>query len=350
MDFNFFPTDSKNVVQLDNKWSRPIIVPEFSPNGDLTLIRFENATRRVKAQKKVRTNQTQADLPTVATPLAEYMTDIMNEIPKNTTKNQREKLIIENLFIEILRDDQLKNQLTDVISNVTKNTISKTNVQISTDGDLLATRSNKTRGNSKIENSSNDKRNKSSNKSETTTTLPVKTTERIRESNDITKVEFNLKKNRGNVKTVSKFEIWDDDEEDEDDNKAETDEANDIRKNKSGKQVDKETEENTTIFKNNIDDDDDVTVETDESESTTVTVETTTTAKKSTTTPTTTTEKPTTRRSTNDKTRNTNRRKQPTKSNLETLDERGIYNKIILFSNVRIHHSFNGYHSDTRHK
>lgn len=328
IDLHFFFTESKNVVQLESKWSRPIIVPEFSPNGDLTLIRFENATRRVKAQKKIRTNQTQVDLPTVPKPIAEYMADIMNEIPKNKSKNDREKLIIENLFIEILRDDQLKNQLTEVISNVTKNVISKTDIKIGTD-DLIS-RGNRTGNAPKSENSSNGKRNKSSSKSESTTIL-VPTTERFREDG-ITKVEFiDLNKYRGNKKTVSKFEIWDDDddEEDEDENNTDKAETRDIIKTKNRKQeeVDKETDENTTTLRNDIDDDDGVTVETEESDSTTVSVETTTTATKSTTTPTTTTttEKPTNKKNTNDKSRNTNRRKKPTKTklNLENLDERG---------------------------
>lgn len=341
---HFFFTESKNVVQLESKWSRPIIVPEFSPNGDLTLIRFENATRRVKAQKKIRTNQTQVDLPTVPKPIAEYMADIMNEIPKNKSKNDREKLIIENLFIEILRDDQLKNQLTEVISNVTKNVISKTDIKIGTD-DLIS-RGNRTGNAPKSENSSNGKRNKSSSKSESTTIL-VPTTERFREDG-ITKVEFiDLNKYRGNKKTVSKFEIWDDDdddEEDEDENNTDKAETRDIIKTKNRKQeeVDKETDENTTTLRNDIDDDDGVTVETEESDSTTVSVETTTTVTKSTITPTTTTttEKPTNKKNTNDKSRNTNRRKKPTKTklNLENLDERGkkVYVYFIIMYLIRM--------------
>ncbi|KAI5745080.1 hypothetical protein M8J76_008131 [Diaphorina citri] len=293
-------TDSKNVVQLETKWSRPIIVPEFSPNGDLTLIRFENATKRAKAQKKVNrkeenANQTKLDLP-VPTHIAEYMADIINEIPKNTSKNEREKLIIENLFIEILRDDQLKNQLTQVISNVTKNTISKTNVKIGDDEfTTVIARNNKTRSGNKTEGTNGKKRGNI--KSNSTSTTAVPTTVRPSAQNGITQVEFNLNRIRGSSKFDSKKE---DDDEDE-----------------------KIEETITTTIRNDIEDEG-VTVESDDSENDTRDDS----ENNESTTPGTTPSIPTTTRrrpeAVIDKNRNNNKKKQPTntKADLETLDER----------------------------
>lgn len=276
-------------------------MPEFTPDGELALIRFENATRRSKAPKKARGNQTPANLPTVASPIAEYMADIMNEIPRNKTKNEREKLIIENLFIEILRDDQLKNQLTEVISNVTKNTIGHNKVKIS--AEPLISRSNKTRISENADDGVFGKRTKSTKKIETITTAPATTTETFRESDFITKVDFKLNQNVDSFRTTSSSFFESQDEDDEDDIKTQKDELPPKKKNKNKQeQVDIETTSKKTTINNDIDDDEDVTVETDESdnETTKPSVETTTTKRKS-----------------------NNKKKQPIKSNLETLDERG---------------------------
>uniref|UniRef100_A0A8D9BH38 Alkaline phosphatase n=1 Tax=Cacopsylla melanoneura TaxID=428564 RepID=A0A8D9BH38_9HEMI len=295
------PIDSKNVVQVESKWSRPIIVPEFSENGDLTLIRFENATKKGKVQKKVKpagANLTETLTAPLPAPIAAYMADIVKEIPKNTSKNDREKMIIENLFIEILKDDKLKDQLTEVISNVTKNTLEQTSIKI---GDaetaILSLRNNKTRNSGKTEStngkteSGNGKRNKGNVKNENA--IKVETSTKTTDSTKpdaYTTAEFFPLRSRGK-NTSEKLENKDE-EEDNEDNKSTTESTNVRKKTKTQRQKtrDDDDDDRATTVRNETDEDNEsVTINTNDiditstppdTDSTTIVPTRTTTTKK----------------------------------------------------------------------
>lgn len=231
-------------------------------------------------------------VPDLPGPIAEYMADLINEIPMNTSTNEKEKLIIENLFIEILKDDKLKNQLTQVISNVTKNTLKETNAKLGdAERTILELRANRTkaeninskriRDNLEITNPEkntkaeglNRKRNKgyleSTNLETSTNTeglsgkrnkgnldnsyLPeifsnvkrnkdsiddlqgILTAPKENANNEFTRVEFNPPRSRGNIKSITKIESNRNESETNEDDKTIKEDENILPRRKNNK-------------------------------------------------------------------------------------------------------------------